>query len=110
MAGKTNIIGIGIGPFNLGLAALLSTVRDIQSVFLEKKPEFHWHHGLLLPGTTLQVPFFADLVTMADPSHKLSYLSYLHQHNRLYQFYYYEKSIVHTIVSVFSCFFSCSNN
>ncbi|RBP85785.1 putative histamine N-monooxygenase [Marinomonas rhizomae] len=90
MAGKTNIIGIGIGPFNLGLAALLSTVRDIQSVFLEKKPEFHWHHGLLLPGTTLQVPFFADLVTMADPSHKLSYLSYLHQHNRLYQFYYYE--------------------
>lgn len=90
MESKTNIIGIGIGPFNLGLAALLSTHNDIESVFLERKPEFHWHQGLLLPGTTLQVPFFADLVTMADPSHKLSYLSYLHQQDRLYQFYYYE--------------------
>uniref|UniRef100_A6VVS8 L-lysine 6-monooxygenase (NADPH) n=1 Tax=Marinomonas sp. (strain MWYL1) TaxID=400668 RepID=A6VVS8_MARMS len=90
MERKTNIIGIGLGPFNLGLAALLSTHDDLASVFLERNSEFHWHPGLLLPGTTLQVPFFADLVTMADPSHKLSYLNYLSQHDRLYQFYYYE--------------------
>lgn len=85
-----DIAGVGIGPFNLGLAALLSKHCEVTSLFLDRKAEFRWHEGLLLPGTTLQVPFLADLVTMADPTHELSYLNYLHQHDRLYQFYYYE--------------------
>lgn len=89
-----DIAGIGIGPFNLGLAALLSRHPKVNCAFLERKAEFHWHEGLLLPGTTLQVPFFADLVTMADPTHPLSYLNYLHQHDRLYQFYYYDNFLV----------------
>ncbi|PHM70417.1 putative histamine N-monooxygenase [Xenorhabdus kozodoii] len=86
-----DLIGIGIGPFNLGLAALLSSHADLTSLFLERKPEFRWHEGLLLSGTTLQVPFLADLVTMAEPTHPLSFLNYLHKHDRLYKFYYYEK-------------------
>ena len=90
----TDITGIGIGPFNLGLAALLSNHTDIEATFLEQNPEFQWHKGLLLSGTTLQVPFFADLVTMADPCHPLSYLNYLHQQDRLYQFYYYENFLI----------------
>lgn len=85
-----DLIGIGIGPFNLGLAALLSRHREVTSLFLEAKAEFSWHAGMLLPDATLQVPFLADLVTMIDPAHPLSYLSYLHAHDRLYQFYYYE--------------------
>lgn len=85
-----DIAGIGIGPFNLGLAALLDAHPGVSSLFLERKPEFRWHEGLLLPGTTLQVPFLADLVTMADPTHPLSYLNYLHHHDRLYAFYYYD--------------------
>ena len=85
-----DIAGVGIGPFNLGLAALLSRHPGVTSIFLDRKAEFRWHEGLLLPGTTLQVPFLADLVTMADPTHPLSYLNYLHQHDRLYPFYYYE--------------------
>lgn len=85
-----DIAGVGIGPFNLGLAALLSRHPGVTSIFLDRKAEFRWHEGLLLPGTTLQVPFLADLVTMADPTHPLSYLNYLHQQDRLYPFYYYE--------------------
>lgn len=85
-----DIVGVGIGPFNLGLAALLAAHTEVRGVFLERKTEFRWHEGLLLPGTTLQVPFLADLVTMADPTHPLSYLNYLHQHDRLYPFYYYD--------------------
>lgn len=85
-----DIAGVGVGPFNLGLAALLATHSEVSGIFLERKTEFRWHEGLLLPGTTLQVPFLADLVTMADPTHPLSYLNYLHQHDRLYQFYYYD--------------------
>lgn len=89
-----DIAGIGLGPFNLGLAALTRGHRDLSSVFLERKPRFGWHEGMMLPGTTLQVPFFADLVTMADPTHPLSYLNYLKAQDRLYQFYYYDSFLI----------------
>lgn len=89
-----NILGVGIGPFNLGLAALTNQHPSIHSKFLESREDFKWHQGLLLENTTLQVPFFADLVTMADPTHPLSYLNYLHKNDRLYQFYYYEHFLI----------------
>lgn len=86
------VIGVGIGPFNLGLAALLAPVQDIgDAVFFDSKARFSWHPGLLLDGTTLQVPFLADLVTMADPTSPYSFLNYLHCRSRLYRFYFYEQ-------------------
>lgn len=88
---QTDLAGIGIGPFNLGLAALLSCHDNLSAVFLERKSSFRWHEGLMLPGTTLQVPFLADLVTMADPTHRLSFLNYLHEHDRLYKFYFHDR-------------------
>src|ERR671911_297580 len=63
-----DLIGIGIGPFNLGLAALLSSIDTHKSVFFDTKHEFSWHEGLLLEDCYLQVPFLADLVTMSDPT------------------------------------------
>lgn len=86
-----DVIGIGLGPFNLGLAALLDSVPEVKSVFLEKKKAFNWHPGMLIDGTTLQVPFFADLVSMADVRSDYSFLRYLEAHNRLYHFYFLEK-------------------
>lgn len=86
-----DLIGIGIGPFNLGLAALLEAAPEIDALFLDRKPKFQWHAGMLLDGTTLQVPFLADLVTMADPAHRLSFLNYLKEQGRLYHFYFLEK-------------------
>ena len=86
-----DLVGVGIGPFNLGLAALLAPHPAVSCRFLDRKPEFSWHGGMMLPGTTLQVPFMADLVTMADPCHELSFLNYLHRHDRLYRFYYHER-------------------
>ena len=86
-----DIIGVGIGPFNLGLAALLKPVTEINALFLEQKPQFRWHPGLLIEGTTIQVPFLADLVTMADPSSRFSFLSYLRAKSRLYHFYFWEQ-------------------
>ncbi|MCZ8519909.1 lysine N(6)-hydroxylase/L-ornithine N(5)-oxygenase family protein [Paenibacillus caseinilyticus] len=86
-----DVVGIGIGPFNLGLAALLQKAPEIDAVFFERKAQFGWHSGMLIDGTTLQVPFFADLVTMADPTHPLSFLNYLHEQGRLYHFYFLEK-------------------
>ena len=86
-----DLIGVGIGPFNLGLAALLEPLAEMNALFLEQKPQFQWHPGLLIEGTTIQVPFLADLVTMADPSSRFSFLSYLQAQSRLYHFYFWEQ-------------------
>ena len=85
-----DIIGVGIGPFNLGLAAMLDETGKKEALFLEKRTEFNWHKGMLIDGTTLQVPFFADLVSMADVKSKYTFLNYLQEHNRLYHFYFLE--------------------
>jgi lysine N6-hydroxylase len=86
-----DIIGVGIGPFNLGLAAMLEETGEKEALFFEKKSEFDWHPGMLIDGTTLQVPFFADLVSMVNVKSKYTFLNYLQEHNRLYHFYFLEK-------------------
>jgi lysine N6-hydroxylase len=86
-----DLVGIGIGPFNLGLAAMLGRAPEISAMFFEQKPAFDWHPGLLLDEVTIQVPFLADLVSMADPASPFSYLHYLHRQGRLYRFYFLER-------------------
>jgi lysine N6-hydroxylase len=81
-----DVIGIGVGPFNLGLACLTDPL-DLDAVFLEARPELAWHPGMMLDDATLQVPFLADLVTMADPTSRWSFLSYLKETGNLYPFY-----------------------
>lgn len=82
-----DLLGIGIGPFDLGLAALAEPLDDVEAVFLDQRDGFSWHAGMLIEGTTLQVPFLADLVTMADPTSPYSFLAWLKATGRLYQFY-----------------------
>src|SRR5947207_14512671 len=80
-----DILGIGLGPFNLGLAALCQSL-ELNSLFMEKADSFNWHSGLLLDDARLQVPFYADLVTPADPCSKFSYMAFLHARQRLFRF------------------------
>ena len=82
-----DVVGIGVGPFNLGLACLADPVDDLDCVFLEARDELAWHPGMMLDDATLQVPFLADLVTMADPTSRWSFLSYLKETGNLYPFY-----------------------
>ncbi|GAA3828518.1 SidA/IucD/PvdA family monooxygenase [Brevibacterium ammoniilyticum] len=82
-----DIVGIGIGPFGLGLAALADPLPDVDAVFLDQRPEFRWHPGMMIEGATVQVPFLADLVTMADPTSRFSFLQFLKDRGRLYPFY-----------------------
>ncbi|MDQ4085302.1 MAG: lysine N(6)-hydroxylase/L-ornithine N(5)-oxygenase family protein [Actinomycetota bacterium] len=86
-----DLVGIGIGPFNLSLAALADETPEVDALFLDDNPEFSWHSGMLLDGTTLQVPFLADLVTLVDPTNRWSFLSYLRAHERLFPFYFFER-------------------
>ncbi|MEU9984179.1 SidA/IucD/PvdA family monooxygenase [Streptomyces sp. NPDC050856] len=86
-----DLVGIGIGPFNLSLAALAHGVPGgLATAFYEQRPAFHWHPGLLIEGATLQVPFLADLVTLADPTSPWTFLNYLRARERLYPFYFSE--------------------
>lgn len=86
-----DLVGVGIGPFNLSLAALSDGVPGFSTLFLDAKPAFSWHPGLLMEGTVLQVPFLADLVTMADPTSRWSYLNYLRAHDRMFPFFFSER-------------------
>lgn len=86
-----DLVGIGIGPFNLSLAALAQPLAGFDAAFYEQRPGFHWHPGLLIDGASLQVPFLADLVTLADPANPWSFLSYLKTRERLFPFYFAER-------------------
>ena len=82
-----DFVGIGLGPFNLGLACLTEPIDALDGVFLESKPDFEWHAGMFLDGAHLQTPFMSDLVTLADPTSPYSFLNYLKEKGRLYSFY-----------------------
>jgi lysine N6-hydroxylase len=78
-------IGIGAGPFNLSLAALLAPT-GFEARFFDKNEDFEWHPGLLLPEATIQVSYLKDLVTLVDPTSQYSFLAFLRAHKRLYRF------------------------
>jgi lysine N6-hydroxylase len=84
-----DFIGVGLGPYNLGLACLTEPIAELDGLFLEARPwpDYRWHPGMLLDGTRLQTPFLCDLVTLADPTSPYSFLNYLKATGRLYPFY-----------------------
>ncbi|MGW2508697.1 lysine N(6)-hydroxylase/L-ornithine N(5)-oxygenase family protein [Streptomyces scopuliridis] len=87
-----DLVGVGIGPFNLSLAALADGIHGgLATTFFDQNPVFRWHPGLLIDGASLQVPFLADLVTLADPTSPWSFLSYLRARDRLFPFYFAER-------------------
>lgn len=81
-----DFIGIGIGPFNLGMAVLSQPIKELNCLFFEQKKEFSWHAGMLIENTTLQVPFMADLVLPVDPTSRFTFINYLKEIQRLFKF------------------------
>ncbi|TDC69377.1 L-lysine 6-monooxygenase [Actinomadura sp. GC306] len=86
-----DLVGIGFGPSNLALAIALRERQArhgeaIDAVFLEKQPRFGWHRGMLIDGTTMQVSFLKDLVTLRNPASGFGFLSYLQDRGRLPDF------------------------
>ncbi|MFJ5726875.1 lysine N(6)-hydroxylase/L-ornithine N(5)-oxygenase family protein [Streptomyces paradoxus] len=82
---RFEFIGVGAGPSNLSLAALAEPVTDLSAAFLEVKPRFQWHPGIMLPGAELQVSFMKDLVTLVDPTSRYSFLNFLVDKGRVYR-------------------------
>lgn len=82
-----DLLCVGVGPFGLGLACLADPLTEVRAAFLDAADGFDWHPGLLFEDATLQVPFLADLVTMADPTSRFSFLQWLKETGQLYPFY-----------------------
>lgn len=82
-----DLVGVGFGPANLALAiALDESEAELQCRFFERRERFGWHPGMLLPGTTMQISFLKDLVTLRNPSSTYSFPAYLHAKGRLVDF------------------------
>ncbi|CAM1354793.1 lysine N(6)-hydroxylase/L-ornithine N(5)-oxygenase family protein [Tenacibaculum halocynthiae] len=89
-----DFIAVGVGPFNLGLACLTDPIDGVEGIFLDKQERFDWHPGMMLQSTTLQIPFMADLVTLADPTSPFSFLNYSKEQGRIYSFYIRENFLL----------------
>jgi lysine N6-hydroxylase len=79
-------VGIGAGPANLSLAALFEAVRPDRIALFETKPGPAWHSGLLFPGVRMRTMWLKDLVSLADPAHRLSFLNYIVTSGRAFAF------------------------
>jgi L-ornithine N5-oxygenase len=85
-----DLVGVGFGPANLALAiALAERAGELSARFVERQPRFGWHRGMLLDDATMQISFLKDLVTLRDPTSRFSFLSYLHERERLPDFINY---------------------
>lgn len=69
----------------------INDLQDADILFFEQEASFDWHPGMLIEEMDLQTPFIADLVTFADPTNRFSYLNYLHKHNRMYPFFFFNR-------------------
>ena len=98
MTQPLDLAGLGAGPFNLSIAALIDGLnrdgRHIKSGFYDRKSAFSWHPGMLLPDARMQTSYLKDLVTGVAPTNPYSFLNYLVQHQRFYQFLSAELSAV----------------
>ncbi len=83
---KLDLAGVGIGPFNLSIAALLYENSSLKSHFFDGGDKFEWHPGLLLPDAFMQTCYLKDLVTAVAPSSSYSFLAYLVEKKRFYRF------------------------
>lgn len=81
-----DLIGLGIGPFHLSLAALTKKVTSLSTLFLERKTHFSWHPELMFEDAQMQTSCLKDLVTAADPTSPFSFLNYLVENGLYYSF------------------------
>ncbi|MDG1582072.1 lysine N(6)-hydroxylase/L-ornithine N(5)-oxygenase family protein [Pseudomonas sp. GOM6] len=86
-----DVIGLGFGPANLAIAVALEEDRRVREhglryCFLEKKPAFEWHGGMLLDDSRMQISFLKDLATLRNPASRFTFINYLHQKQRLEAF------------------------
>lgn len=90
---KLDLLGVGIGPFNLSLAALLKKT-SASHLFLDKSSQFAWHPEMMFADSIMQTSYLKDLVTPVDPTSPYSFLNYLVSEGLFYPFMNTNRSVV----------------
>ncbi|HEX4955028.1 MAG TPA: SidA/IucD/PvdA family monooxygenase [Thermoanaerobaculia bacterium] len=91
-ASTYDVLGVGFGPANLALAIALEEDgekaggRHLSRLFLDTKSEQVWHPGLLLENSLIQISVLKDLVTIVNPRSRFTFLNYLKEKGRLFEF------------------------
>ncbi|WP_058911391.1 NADPH-dependent L-lysine N(6)-monooxygenase [Entomohabitans teleogrylli] len=86
MTHTVDFIGVGIGPFNLSIAALAHEAPGFTSQFFDSRPDFAWHPGMLVPDCHMQTTFLKDLVSAVAPTSRFSFVNYLVKRKKFYRF------------------------
>lgn len=94
MNDEVDLAGVGVGPFNLSIAALADGVAGLRTRFFERRERFAWHPGLLFRGSRMQTSFLKDLVTAVNPTSPHSFINYLVHHGRFHAFLAAESSAI----------------
>jgi L-ornithine N5-oxygenase len=80
-------LGIGFGPANLALAIALEELWPDASVrFIEAQTAPTWQSGMLLRRSDIQHNPIRDLVTPRNPRSRYTFINYLHESGRLFEF------------------------
>ncbi|MEU8226548.1 SidA/IucD/PvdA family monooxygenase [Kribbella sp. NPDC048915] len=83
------VLAIGAGPSNLGLAVALEELAPeiaASTLVIDRNASIEWQPGMLMPWATSQVSFLKDLVTQRDPCSRFSFLNHLFETGRLDEF------------------------
>ena len=86
MSKTYDLVGLGIGPFHLSVAALANKLSQREILFLDKKEKFMWHSELLFKDAVMQTSWLKDLVTPVDPTNPNSFLNFLVEKGLFYAF------------------------
>ena len=83
---EVELLAVGAGPSNLGLAiALEELAPDLaeNALIIDRNQTVEWQSGMLLPWATSQVSFLKDLVTLRNPRSRFTFLNFLKSTGRL---------------------------
>ncbi len=86
---EVELLAIGAGPSNLGLAVALEELAPelaANALIIDRSKTIEWQQGMLLPWAKSQVAFAKDLVTLRNPRSKFSFVNHLHATGRLDDF------------------------
>lgn len=79
-----DLIGIGFGPNNIGLAVLAEEYKEpLDMLFLEAREEVSWQPGMMLSNTDIQHSPHLDFVSPINPRSRYTFLNYLKENGRL---------------------------
>ncbi|MEA2951896.1 MAG: L-ornithine N5-monooxygenase [Alphaproteobacteria bacterium] len=84
---EIDVLGIGFGPSNLALAVAFDELGVSERChFIEQAPDCNWQSGMLLDGSDIQNNPIRDLVTPRDPQSYYTFINYLKQNERLFEY------------------------